>query len=246
MRRNANLAARGMADMVLHELSMGMSDDYLRRHWRGGYHGSRRSCYLQRRLCGLVPALTDKVDTQMDLKIPKFDELKDRLGIRRLARDPGMGLALRRALAIPRDDAVDYGRLSANTASTTRPITRRRNEPARCEIGVFTRVSCPSSSRLTTCAPISQYTPSEARETADAPQATRPNRDFGAPRGRRAALSRREFGLFDPTPAPAATGAGRGMRLLLPPRAAASSRRALMRRRTGAIPLRLRMPAVAG
>jgi len=98
----------------------------------------------------------------MDFKIPKFDELKDRLGIGEASSQAGSRSSRARD---SRDDAVDYGAdyavendspSSSFTTSLPKLVT---SDDVRANI---------------------QYTPSEAPETADASQATRPNRDFGA------------------------------------------------------------------
>ena len=86
----SDLAARGI-DMELHELSMGMSNDYSEGIGAGGYHGSHRSSHIQCRLCGLA-RLIDRWTTATDFKIPKFDELKESAGHWR-GFEPG-GLAL--------------------------------------------------------------------------------------------------------------------------------------------------------
>ena len=146
----------------------------------------------------------------MDFKIPKFDELKDRLGIGEASSQAGSRSSRARD---SRDDAVDYddsadyavendSPSSSFTASLPKLVT---SDDVRANI---------------------QYTPSEAPEAADASQATRPNRDFGALRED----SHRSPGvnsLFEPSSAarPAASA----------PQAAASSTGAYAQT-TGAIP----------
>ena len=147
----------------------------------------------------------------MDFKIPKFDELKDRLGIGEASSQAGSRPSRARDSRDSRDsrdDAVDYGDYGEygfdDSADYAVPklVT---SDDVRANI---------------------QYTPSEAPETVDASQATRPNRDFGALRED----SHRSPGvnsLFEPSSAarPAASA----------PQAVASSTGAYAQT-TGAIP----------
>ena len=147
----------------------------------------------------------------MDFKIPKFDELKDRLGIGEASSQAGSRSSRARD---SRDDAVDYGDYGDY------------GEYGFDDSADYAVENDSPSSIFTASLPNIQYTPSEAPETADASQATRPNRDFGALRED----SHRSPGvnsLFEPSSAarPAASA----------PQAAASSTGAYAQT-TGAIP----------
>ncbi len=102
------------------------------------------------------------------MDFPKFDELKDRLGIGE------NGLALLARLHDSRDDAVDYGDYGEYGFDDSADYAVENDSPS----SSFT-ASLPKPTSDDVRANI-QYTPSEAPETADASQATRPNRDFGA------------------------------------------------------------------
>ena len=154
----------------------------------------------------------------MDFKIPKFDELKDRLGIGEASSQAGSRPSRARD---SRDDAVDYGDYGEYGFDDSADYAVENDSPSSSFTASLPKLVTSDDVRANI-----QYTPSEAPETADASQATRPNRDFGALRED----SHRSPGvnsLFEPSSAarPAASA----------PQAAASSTGAYAQT-TGAIP----------
>ena len=154
----------------------------------------------------------------MDFKIPKFDELKDRLGIGEASSQAGSRSSRARD---SRDDAVDYGDYGEYGFDDSADYAVENDSPSSSFTASLPKLVTSDDVRANI-----QYTPSEAPETADASQATRPNRDFGALRED----SHRSPGvnsLFEPSSAarPAASA----------PQAAASSTGAYAQT-TGAIP----------
>lgn len=155
----------------------------------------------------------------MDFKIPKFDELKDRLGIGEASSQAGSRPSRARD---SRDDAVDYGDYGEYGFDDSADYAVENDSPSSSFTASLPKLVTSDDVRANI-----QYTPSEAPETADASQATRPNRDFGALRED----SHRSPGvnsLFEPSSAarPAASA----------PQTAASSTGAYAQT-TGAIPV---------
>ena len=108
----------------------------------------------------------------MDFKIPKFDELKDRLGI----GEPASPARSRSGASRGNDSYDDYG-------------TEDYGEYGYDESADYAQADAPSSSftaqlpKLVTSDDVrahTQYTPAEPEDDPASSQATRPNRDFGA------------------------------------------------------------------
>lgn len=134
----------------------------------------------------------------MDFKIPKFDELKDRLGIGEASSQAGSRSSRARD---SRDDAVDYGDYGEYGFDDSADYAVENDSPSSGFTASLPKLVTSDDVRANI-----QYTPSEAPETADASQATRPNRDFGALRED----SHRSPGvnsLFEPSSAASSTGA---------------------------------------
>ena len=134
----------------------------------------------------------------MDFKIPKFDELKDRLGIGEASSQAGSRSSRARD---SRDDAVDYGDYGEYGFDDSADYAVENDSPSSSFTTSLPKLVTSDDVRANI-----QYTPSEAPETADASQATRPNRDFGALRED----SHRSPGvnsLFEPSAAASSTGA---------------------------------------
>ena len=108
----------------------------------------------------------------MDFKIPKFDELKDRLGIGEASSQAGSRSSRARD---SRDDAVDYGDYGEYGFDDSADYAVENDSPSSSFTASLPKLVTSDDVRANI-----QYTPSEAPETADASQATRPNRDFGA------------------------------------------------------------------
>ena len=154
----------------------------------------------------------------MDFKIPKFDELKDRLGIGEASGQAGSRPSRGRD---SHDDAVDYGDYGEYGFDDSADYAVGNESSSSSFTASLPKLVTSDDVRANI-----QYTPSEAPEAADASQATRPNRDFGALRED----SHRSPGvnsLFEPSSAarPAASA----------PQAAASSTGAYAQT-TGSIP----------
>lgn len=150
----------------------------------------------------------------MDFKIPKFDELKDRLGIGEASGQAGSRPSRGRD---SRDDAVDYGDYGEYGFDDSADYAVGNESSSSSFTASLPKLVTSDDVRANI-----QYTPSEAPEAADASQATRPNRDFGALRED----SHRSPGvnsLFEPSSAASA------------PQAAASSTGAYAQT-TGSIP----------
>lgn len=150
----------------------------------------------------------------MDFKIPKFDELKDRLGIGEASGQAGSRPSRGRD---SRDDAVDYGDYGEYGFDDSADYAVGNDSSSSSFTASLPKLVTSDDVRANI-----QYTPSEAPEAADASQATRPNRDFGALRED----SHRSPGvnsLFEPSSAASA------------PQAAASSTGAYAQT-TGSIP----------
>lgn len=150
----------------------------------------------------------------MDFKIPKFDELKDRLGIGEASGQAGSRPSRGRD---SHDDAVDYGDYGEYGFDDSADYAVGNESSSSSFTASLPKLVTSDDVRANI-----QYTPSEAPEAADASQATRPNRDFGALRED----SHRSPGvnsLFEPSSAASA------------PQAAASSTGAYAQT-TGSIP----------
>lgn len=150
----------------------------------------------------------------MDFKIPKFDELKDRLGIGEASSQAGSRPSRGRD---SHDDAVDYGDYGEYGFDDSADYAVGNESSSSSFTASLPKLVTSDDVRANI-----QYTPSEAPEAADASQATRPNRDFGALRED----SHRSPGvnsLFEPSSAASA------------PQAAASSTGAYAQT-TGSIP----------
>lgn len=150
----------------------------------------------------------------MDFKIPKFDELKDRLGIGEASGQAGSRPSRGRD---SHDDAVDYGDYGEYGFDDSADYAVGNESASSSFTASLPKLVTSDDVRANI-----QYTPSEAPEAADASQATRPNRDFGALRED----SHRSPGvnsLFEPSSAASA------------PQAAASSTGAYAQT-TGSIP----------
>lgn len=150
----------------------------------------------------------------MDFKIPKFDELKDRLGIGEASGQAGSRPSRGRD---SHDDAVDYGDYGEYGFDDSADYAVGNGSSSSSFTASLPKLVTSDDVRANI-----QYTPSEAPEAADASQATRPNRDFGALRED----SHRSPGvnsLFEPSSAASA------------PQAAASSTGAYAQT-TGSIP----------
>ena len=150
----------------------------------------------------------------MDFKIPKFDELKDRLGIGEASGQAGSRPSRGRD---SHDGAVDYGDYGEYGFDDSADYAVGNESSSSSFTASLPKLVTSDDVRANI-----QYTPSEAPEAADASQATRPNRDFGALRED----SHRSPGvnsLFEPSSAASA------------PQAAASSTGAYAQT-TGAIP----------
>ena len=150
----------------------------------------------------------------MDFKIPKFDELKDRLGIGEASGQAGSRPSRGRD---SHDGAVDYGDYGEYGFDDSADYAVGNESSSSSFTASLPKLVTSDDVRANI-----QYTPSEAPEAADASQATRPNRDFGALRED----SHRSPGvnsLFEPSSAASA------------PQAAASSTGAYAQT-TGSIP----------
>lgn len=150
----------------------------------------------------------------MDFKIPKFDELKDRLGIGEASGQAGSRPSRGRD---SHNDAVDYGDYGEYGFDDSADYAVGNESSSSSFTASLPKLVTSDDVRANI-----QYTPSEAPEAADASQATRPNRDFGALRED----SHRSPGvnsLFEPSSAASA------------PQAAASSTGAYAQT-TGSIP----------
>lgn len=108
----------------------------------------------------------------MDFKIPKFDELKGRLGIGEASGQAGSRPSRGRD---SRDDAVDYGDYGEYGFDDSADYAVGNESSSSSFTASLPKLVTSDDVRANI-----QYTPSEAPETADASQATRPNRDFGA------------------------------------------------------------------
>ena len=153
----------------------------------------------------------------MDFKIPKFDELKDRLGIGEASNQAGSRSSRARD---SRDDAVDYGDYGEYGFDDSADYAVENDSPSSSFTASLPKLVTSDDVRANI-----QYTPSETPETADASQATHPT----AISARFAKIHRSPGvnSLFEPSSAaqPAASA----------PRAAASSTGAYAQT-TGAIP----------
>lgn len=108
----------------------------------------------------------------MDFKIPKFDELKDRLGIGEASGQAGSRPSRGRD---SHDDAVDYGDYGEYGFDDSADYAVGNESSSSSFTASLPKLVTSDDVRANI-----QYTPSEAPEAADASQATRPNRDFGA------------------------------------------------------------------
>lgn len=131
----------------------------------------------------------------MDLKIPKFDDLKDRLGFKDAPR-PRHGSSSVRDNSYDDFETEDFGEYAFDDSADYAKETSQS--------AAKTASFAPQMPKLVTADDVrahTQYTPNEHAE--EAPQE---HRDFAAPKAdeqRSPGLN----GLFDPTPAPSDTGA---------------------------------------
>ncbi len=109
----------------------------------------------------------------MDFKIPKFDELKDRLGIGEASGHSDSRASMRGRDS--RDDAVDYGDYGEYGFDDSADYATEGASNSSSFTASLPKLVTSDDVRAHT-----QYTPSEAIDAADASQATLPNHDFGA------------------------------------------------------------------